>query len=171
MLARVHALYVFSVWLHILAATTWVGGMAFLVLVVVPYLRSGDRQRGAALLRDTGTRFRNVGWTCFAIVLVTGTFNLHARGVRLSDLTQLAWLGSETGRAVILKLTLFALVLALSGVHDFFVGPAATRAIERDPRAPEAERYRKMASWMGRITALLALGLVFAGVVIVRGWP
>lgn len=166
-----HALYVFSVWLHILAATTWVGGMAFLVLVVVPYLRKTDRQRGAALLRDTGMRFRNVGWTCFAIVLVTGTFNLSMRGVHLSDLTQLAWLGSETGRAVVLKLSLFVLVLVLSGVHDFVIGPAATRAIEKDPQSSEAERYRKAASWMGRGTALLALGLVFAGVVIVRGWP
>lgn len=166
-----HALHVFSVWLHILAAATWVGGMAFLVLVVVPYLRTTDRAKGAAFLRDTGTRFRNVGWTCFAIVLVTGTFNLYVRGVRLSDFGQLEWLRSDVGQAVLLKLGLFAIVLVASAVHDFVVGPGATAAVEKDPRSPEAERYRKTASYMGRVTALLALGLVFAGVVIVRGWP
>lgn len=166
-----HALHVVSVWLHILAASTWVGGMAFLVLVVVPYLRTTDRAKGAAFLRDTGTRFRNVGWACFAIVLVTGTFNLYVRGVSPSDFLQLAWLRSELGRAITAKLALFAVVLVASGVHDFVIGPAATRAIEADPGSPAAERYRKIASWMGRGTALFALGLVFLGVVIVRGWP
>jgi uncharacterized membrane protein len=164
--------YLLSVWLHILAATVWVGGMAFLVLVVVPWLRSsGDRARGASLLRDTGRRFRNVGWTCFAIVLVTGAFNLAARGVRLSDFANPVWLASPFGRAVWCKLGVFAGVLVVSIVHDFGVGPRATAVMERDPRSPEAEKLRKLASVLGRTNALLALVLVALGVIIVRGWP
>ncbi len=79
------ALYLLSVWIHILAATVWIGGMLFLVLVVVPWLRKGKRPDAAVFLRETGTRFRNVGWICFALLAVTGTFNLWMRGVRLSD--------------------------------------------------------------------------------------
>lgn len=69
-----HALYLFSVWVHILAATVWIGGMLFLVLVIVPWLRRGGRADPALFLRETGERFRNVGWTCFGLLLVTGTF-------------------------------------------------------------------------------------------------
>lgn len=164
-------LYLVSVWLHILAASTWFGGMAFLVLVVVPWMRQGDRARGAVLLRETGTRFRDVGWVCFAIVLVTGTFNLWVRGVRLGDFTRAEWLASPFGKAVVLKLCVFALMLAVSAVHDFSLGPRATRAIERDPRSVEAEQLRRQASLLGRANVLFALVLIALGVVLVRGAP
>lgn len=166
-----HALYVTSVFLHILAAIAWIGGMFFLVLVVVPWLRRGDRARGAAFLQQTGARFRDIGWACFAVLLVTGTFQLWRRGVRLGDLVDPAWLGSPAGTAIALKLAVFALVIAISAVHDFVHGPRATRAVQRDPSSPEAERMRRRASLFGRVNVVLALALVALGVVIVRGWP
>jgi putative copper resistance protein D len=121
-----HLLYLFSVWVHILAATAWVGGMMFLILVVVPWLRKGERARAGAVLRDTGRRFRDIGWVCFGRVLVTGTFNLWMRGVRFTDLVREEWQCSPFGRAVLLKLGVFALVLRVGAVHDFWLGPRAT---------------------------------------------
>jgi len=167
----VRALYLVSVWLHILAAIAWIGGMFFLVLVVVPWLRAGGRVEAGTFLRETGARFRDVAWTCFAVLLVTGLFNLWARGVRPDDLLDPAWAASPLGRAALLKLLLFALALGVSGVHDFVLGPRATAAIERAPRSPEAERFRRQASLLGRANVLLALCLVGLGVVLVRGWP
>lgn len=165
------ALYVASVFLHILAAVVWVGGMFFLILVVVPWLRRGHRATAGTFLRDTGTRFRTVGWACFALLFATGALNLWLRRVRPGDLLRPEWVGTPFGRAVILKLTLFALVIILSFVHDFVIGPRATRAMETDPGGEEALRLRRAASWMGRLNALLAMALVFLGVVLVRGWP
>ena len=47
--------------LHILAAIVWIGGMSFLVLVVVPWLRKkGGGTDAGRFLRETGERFRNV---------------------------------------------------------------------------------------------------------------
>lgn len=164
-----HLLYLLSVWLHILAATVWVGGMLFLVLVVVPWLRRGGRSQAGAFLRETGERFRNVGWACFAIVLVTGTFNLWVRGVRPEDFVRAEWLASPFGKTVVAKLSLFALVLVISAVHDFVVGPRATRALAEG--SPSRERERRRASLLGRLNVVLALLLVAAGVVLVRGVP
>ena len=166
-----YGLYIVSVWLHILAAATWIGGMLFVVVVVVPWLRRGDRAQAATFLRETGTRFRNLGWICFAILLVTGVFNLHIRGVHPRDLLSAQWRASPFGRAVALKLLAFAAVLAVSAVHDFVLGPRAALAVERDPRSPEAERLRRWAGRLGRVNALLALVLVALAVFIVRGWP
>lgn len=158
------------VWLHILAAVTWIGGMLFLVLVVVPWLRANQGVDAGAFLRDTGRRFRTVGWICFAILIVTGSFNLWMRGVHFADFGNPAWLSSPFGRAVTLKLAVFMLVLVVSATHDFVLGPRATRYM-RDPRSALAQRYRRKASLLGRANALLGLLLVAIAVVIVRGWP
>lgn len=166
-----HALYVLSVWVHILAATVWIGGMLFLVLVVVPWLRKGTGSSAALFLRETGERFRDVGWACFALVLVTGTFNLWVRGVHLSDLVRAEWLQTSFGKTVMVKLGAFLLVLLVSAVHDFVVGPRATREISADPRSSEAQTERRRASLLGRVNVVLALVLVGAGVVLVRGVP
>lgn len=167
-----HALYVLSVWIHIIAATIWIGGMLFLVLVVVPWLRSGARMDAARFLRETGERFRNVGWACFVVLLVTGTFNLWVRGVRLSDFVRSEWLQSPFGKTVLVKLGAFALVLLVSAIHDFYVGPRATQAIAAAGRdSSQAQVERRRASLLGRINVLLALVLVVAGVMLVRGVP
>lgn len=166
-----HLLYLISVWLHVLAATIWIGGMLFLVLVVVPWLRRGGRTDAAHFLRETGERFRNVGWTCFAVLLFTGIFNLWMRGVRLSDFGRAEWLSSSFGKTVLVKLAAFCGVLLVSAVHDFIVGPRATAAIAADPRSPHARLQRKRASMLGRLNVVLALVILGAGVVLVRGSP
>lgn len=165
------ALYFLSVWVHVLAATTWIGGMLFLVLVVVPWLRAGNRADAGVFLRETGQRFRAVGWACFVILLATGTFNLYVRGVRLGDFSRAEWLASPFGRSVLLKLGLFTVVLGVSAAHDFVVGPRASAAIESAPGSPEAARRRRHAALLGRANVLLALALVAVAVTLVRGWP
>lgn len=166
-------LYLTSVWIHIIAATVWIGGLFFLVLVVVPWLRGGGAGAvdAGTLLRQTGVRFRSVGWICFGLVLLTGLFNLWVRGVRPENLIDPGWWTSDFGSAVGLKLLAFTMVIAVSWIHDFRIGPRATEAIRRDPRSEETQALRKRASQLGRLNGVLALVLVALGVVLVRGWP
>jgi uncharacterized membrane protein len=166
-----YALYLFSVWLHILAAMTWIGGMLFLVLVVVPWLRRGGREHAGAFLRATGRRFRTVGWGCFVVLALTGTFNLWMRGVRLTDFVRPEWLASPFGRAVLSKLGVFVAILIVSAAHDFVVGPRATSAIAASPRSSEVENLRRQASVLGRANAFFALVIVALAVMVVRGAP
>ncbi|MBN8616764.1 MAG: CopD family protein [Deltaproteobacteria bacterium] len=165
------ALYFASVWIHVLSAIAWIGGMLFLVLVVVPWMRTQDRATGARFLAETGRRFSKVGWVAFALLFATGCFNLSYRGVTLDSFTDPRWLGSSFGRTVIAKLAIFALVLVMSAVHDFAHGPRALEEIRRDPGSARAEVMRRRASLLGRLNALLALVLFTLGVAIVRGWP
>ena len=166
-----HGLYVLSVTLHVLAAMLWIGGMFFLALVVIPMLRGGDRAVASSFMHRAGLKFRGVGWACFAVLIVTGTFQLYYRGVSLSDFWDPAFVGSPFGRAITLKLGAFALVLLASVWHDFFLGPRATKVGAADPTSPEALRLRKQASWLGRVNVLLALAIVTFAVILVRGWP
>lgn len=166
-----HALYLLSVWLHVLAATAWIGGMFFLVLVVVPWLRTGTGAGAGVFLRETGERFRTVGWVCFAVLTVTGTFNLWFRGVRFSSFADAQWRATDFGQAVLWKLGLFGLVLLVSGYHDFFIGPRAAKAIEQEERSAQTQSLRRRASLLGRLNALLALAIAAVAVMLVRGAP
>lgn len=166
-----HALYIASVVIHVLSAITWIGGMLFLVMVAVPWLRKGDRALATLAMRELGRRFRTVGWVCFALLIATGSFNLWVRGVRLSAFADPAFRSSGFGSALLLKLGAFGIVLALSAFHDFVLGPRASAALASRPPAPQAERLRRAASWFGRANALLALAIVVLAVILVRGWP
>ncbi|MGN6088439.1 MAG: hypothetical protein ACTHMZ_13520 [Actinomycetes bacterium] len=70
---HVSALEVIRLTLHVLAATIWVGGQLVLA-ALVPTLRgvSPDAPRAAA------RAFRRVAWSAFAVLVVTGIWNVVA---------------------------------------------------------------------------------------------
>ncbi len=162
--------YLLSVWIHILAAMVWIGGMAFLALVLVPAMRRGELGGQAPwLIRATGQRFRWIGWICLLLLVLTGTVNLAYRGYRWEHLWSGALWGGSFGHALGVKLILVALIFALSAVHDFVVGPQATALMAHNPASEQARRLRRAASWFGRMNLLLALAVVMLGVILVRG--
>jgi putative copper export protein len=59
--------------LHVLAATVWVGGQLTLA-ALVPVLRG----LGAEVPRTAARRFNQVAWPAFAVLLVTGVWNIIA---------------------------------------------------------------------------------------------
>jgi len=141
--------YLASVWLHILAAMTWVGGMLVFVSAVMPYFRRQPEAARAAFLEWFGPRFRTVSWICFAILAVTGTFNLWARGVRLDDFLRPEWRSTAFGHLVIVKLGLVVLAIAVSVAHEL----TATR------------RHARL---MGRALLVIGVAVVAAAVMMVR---
>jgi len=59
--------------LHVLAATVWVGGQITLA-AVVPVLR----RLGAEIPRAAARRFNQVAWPAFAVLVITGVWNVIA---------------------------------------------------------------------------------------------
>ncbi len=162
-------LYLLSVWLHIVAAMTWLGGMLFLVTVLVPMLRRPSmRERALELFHEIGVRFRLVGWIALVTLVITGVMNVLFRGFSLHQLLTGEVFASPWGRTLAYKLALVTLILVSGAVHDFYVGPTATR-LAREGAAPERrERFRRAASLMGRGTLALALAVVALALTLVR---
>lgn len=156
--------YPWLVYLHILAAITWVGGLVYLGAVVVPatrHLGLDERQR-QRVFAELGRRMRVLGWGALGVLVLTGAAMLALRGVALADL----WSGA--GRFMVLLRTKLALVAALVAVllvHDA-LGVAASRAA---PGSAEAARLRRRASWLGRMATVLSLAVVYYAVRLVRG--
>ncbi len=59
--------------LHVLAATIWVGGQLTLA-ALVPVLR----RFGTEVPRAAARRFNQVAWAAFAVLIVTGVWNIAA---------------------------------------------------------------------------------------------
>ncbi len=162
------SLYYASVTLHLLAALLWLGGMFFLAVVGAPVLRTVEppELRGM-LFRRLGERFRVVGWSAIAVLLVTGALNLHYRGLLSAELwTSREFWSGRLGTALAWKLSAVLAMLVISATHDFLSGPAAGRF---QPGSPHALAARRRAAWLARINALVGLVVVIAAVRLARG--
>ena len=167
-----HFAFVAFLWLHLVAAAVWLGGMAFIALVLVPTIRRPEyRELAPQLVHIAGVRFRTVGWIALGVLAVSGIGNLWVRGIGVELLTDPEFWDAPYGRLLALKLGGMAAVVAIGCVHDFRIGPRATRAGRLDPGSPRALALRRRASMLGRANLLLGLVLVALGLMLARGVP
>jgi len=161
-------MYYLNVTVHLLAAILWLGGMFFLALVGAPVLRQVEPPSlRATLFRRLGERFRWTGWLAIGVLLFTGVLNLSFHGL-------LDWetLGSQQfwttryGFALAWKLGAVSLMLIMSALHDFVLGPMASRL---DPGSLNARASRRRASWLARLNALIGVVVVIAAARLARG--
>ena len=118
--------------LHVLAATVWVGGQITLA-ALVPALRAA----GSDVPKAAAKAFNRVAWPAFAVLVVTGAWNVVAEGDK----------GPAYQRTLMLK---YALVLA-SGLTAY----VHARATSRPTMAV-----------FGALTGLTALATLFVGILL-----
>lgn len=160
-------LYHFNVFIHVMAALLWLGGMFFLAVVGAPVLRKlPSPELRAQMFTQIGRQFRWVGWIAITTLIITGLLNLEFRGMlSMSMLGSAELWRTPYGKALAWKLVSVTIMLAVQGIHDFIHGPAASAST---PGTPEALRLRKQAAWMARINAILGIIVVMAAVKLAR---
>ena len=127
-------------WVHISAASIWIGGLVALATIG---WRLGTGDRRAAFLR-----FSQLATLLIGAVLVTGLYLGFLRLEGVSDL----W-STSYGRVLTVKLMLVCLALAWGAAHRFLVRPRLERALEPP------------GSWVGR--SLLGESVVGVAVLLV----
>jgi putative copper export protein len=122
------------IFLHVLGASIWVGGQIVLV-GLLPVLRGA----GGTVARDAARAWNKVAWGAFALLLVTGVWNLFE--VSLGD------------RPTSYQVTVFVklLVVALAG------GAAAVHALTPS---------KQVLAISGAVGGLASLAAVFLGVLL-----
>lgn len=152
------------IWVHVLAAVTWVGGMVFLSLVLMPVLKQEPMaaQRGV-LFRTIGARFRLIVWISVAVLAVTGPLLLSQRGGPLLE---------PAGWPLVLKvkLLLVAVLIGLTAIHDFWLGPKVGQLLREPPqdRGPAEVMLIRLSPWIARLALVLALGVLLAATALAR---
>jgi uncharacterized membrane protein len=152
-------------WLHVVAATAFVGPQIFLTLVV-PGLRLLPPEGRVLALRVLTSRFGWLGWGAVVVLVLTGIENLrHAasEGVLIFDPEfRYLWI-------FVAKMALLAVALAAVAVHSFLVGPRQLRLMEAALRGGdplEERRVRRATVLLGMVGLLASLGILLAAVLL-----
>jgi uncharacterized membrane protein len=163
----VTALYHANVVLHVLAAVLWLGGLLFLVLIGAPAIRRTvpPEQRGR-LFQQLEQRFALFAWSAILVLVLTGVGNLYFRGLLTSGvLNTKAFWATPFGRTLGWKLGLAAAMILVSAAHDFVLGPLAAEAEDLE----QQRRLRRWAAGLARLNAALAVAVIVAAVLLIRG--
>lgn len=119
-------------WLHLLAAIIWIGGLVFQVLVVFPTLaRATPTAEQVRFALSLEARFRVLVWPVVGLVLFTGLVNLmhvwYATVITAGSI-------SPTFIPVLsIKLSLVVGMIALQAVQQFLVQPRLVAALRAWP--------------------------------------
>ncbi len=150
-----------ALFLHITAAILWIGGMLFISLVLAPFLMSmPDPKERSKIYQVVGKKYRFWGWAAIITLLITGPivlFNFY--GVYPQAVFSHAFNSTPIGRALTIKLTLVAIIVTSSFVHDFWLGP----------KARGSRRFSTIAKVFGRSNLIVALFIVIFAVILRSG--
>lgn len=114
--------YTLSVFLHIVSACLWLGGMLFLILVFIPGIKNHPDK--VNIIAKVSLKFRTAGVVALVILLITGIIQLDYRGAQW---TLYYFTHTQFGKIAGLKILVFAGIISISVIHDYYLG---NRAIE-----------------------------------------
>lgn len=100
----------FMQWVHLLAAVVGLGGMAFLLLILIPALRVLSAEQREALSKAVAGRFRWASWSAMILLLVSGLYNVRHSYWEVPWGTAWKFLTLK----VVLSFALFAIVLGIT---------------------------------------------------------
>jgi putative copper resistance protein D len=139
--------------LHLIAAAAWIGGLVSLTFLVTVALRH-QADGWVSLVADTSQRFSRLGIVSVVTLLITGIVNA---GILVGSLHALLVTGY--GRLLMLKMALFAIMLAFAAVNKFWLTPAIASF-------SSSEREREVVRRLVRNCAIeIALGLAIFAIV------
>ena len=102
---------------HLIGAGLWLGGLIPLALLLL-YLRRFREQSWISAACDVASRFSNLGIAAVGILLVSGTINALFLIGRVQALA-----GTDYGRLLLFKVSLFAAMVGLAGINRQYLLP------------------------------------------------
>ena len=97
-------------WVHVMAAVIGLGGMGFLLLILIPSLGVLSAEQREALSRAVASRFRWATWGAVTLLLLSGLYNV--RRYYWEEPFDRAW--KFLALKIVLSFVLFGIVLGLT---------------------------------------------------------
>jgi len=144
-------------WLHVVSAVVWVGGLVYQSHVLLPLARRGE----VATFAEAACRARPATWTAICVVVLTGFYNITQLGP-MERVMQ-----SGAGLMVVGKFILVIAMAAIMGQRDFaqvtLLRAALTSGGDPQPALRSITR-------MDRVILLIALVVIYLGLAISRAF-
>jgi uncharacterized membrane protein len=146
-------------WLHILAATIWVGPQFFLFLAAVPAVRTiEDARERAKVMRVMTTRFGYLAWGALAVLVLTGIGNLYEEDLDVDVLFD-----RNFGVIFQVKMTLLIITVVLTALHSFVIGPRMSALQESVTDESQLASMRRLSMIVSGVNLLVAVAIIFCG--------
>ena len=161
----------FVLWIHVIAAVTWVGGNLILAMVIVPHFRQSlPPVERIKLLMQIGKRFEPVVWGCIGVLFFTGIVNIFFS----IDITSPSPISDAFMRTLLIKIGLFFVLIILTVLHSMIFAPRLAAAIEDlDPTLeevpPEIKPLRSQMSIVSSLMGVVSLLILLAAVALRMG--
>ena len=142
-----------SDWVHLVAVSAWVGGLAYLAIAITSLRRQMKQNR--KIVVELLRRFSSVAVICVGAIGVTGLYNLIVEVGNLSLLFNTVY-----GRLVLLKIAIFAPMIAFGAINQFVFFDRVVDAKERRSRTGQAETFRWIRRFGFSIRSEMTLGVI-----------
>ncbi len=149
------SLRVLVLWVHVVGAVVWIGGLVYQTHVLLPAARRGELRSFA----DAARRARPATWTAVSLVVLSGFYNVTQLGSLERVMT------SGAGLLLAAKLGLVIVAVALAAQRDFAQVPILDAAVRGGGDATAALRA---VARLDRVVLVLALVVVYLGLAVSR---
>lgn len=147
------------IWIHLIAASIWVGGSLFIGIVFSPLLKtmtSSVEKRMQIMIR-VGKRFNKVAVPSLIILMVTGLYTSHAL-IGKPDLL----VSTSYGTYLIIKIILVIALIITYAVHVRVIRKDVEEKIMSNQMSEsEIQKLRKKIIILGEITVVLSIAILF----------
>src|SRR3989304_2599089 len=147
-------------WLHLLATTVWIGGMAFNIGVLRPSLIVIEPAKRVKLVGAVLKRFIYFAWLSIAALILTGIF--------LGSGTSQALLNTNYGIALIIKHAIVVAMSVIVALVSFVFFPKLRMFLNNfDEKTSEATKLPpELTTLLGKIVILVKLNLTLGVIVL-----
>jgi uncharacterized membrane protein len=154
--------HAFTVWLHLLAVTVWIGPQFFMFVAALPAFREiGDRQLRAKVVRIVVTRFGYLAWGALVVIVLTGISNIFQT---TDDYPYFFDYDYRYAQVFSTKMTVLGATVLLTAVHTFIIGPRQMRlAEEAEPDEAKAAGLRRASMIVSSLALLGSVIVLFLG--------
>ena len=144
-----------AIFVHLLAASAWLGGMIYINLVLVPMLKTFEPSTAGQLARENGKRFPIIAWASVGLLIITGLMQLNSDVV--FDFS------TDYGTFLNLKLITVLIMISIGLYITFLLYPKLKKLAPQDGEAPSQEFLilQKRLPILAIINMILGISVLF----------